>query len=173
MLLKGYKKDMFLPECNSNFQSLHCIAYLDEDITEVLPYMNTELGGRQYMKEPPSVTFAVHGRLITLHSRKIAINALESPEQADKIMEWLKLQINEIWSRRSEIEPSCKSAAVPKLIDLLKMMPGTNCKKCGQPTCMVFCTQLIDGGRYPEDCTELSRDSLRALQAYINDFGAG
>jgi ArsR family metal-binding transcriptional regulator len=173
MLLKGYKKHIFHPECNSNFQSFACIADLDEDITEVLPYLNAELGGRQYLKAPPSVTFKVYGRLITLYSRKIAINVLESQEQADKILEWLKMQINEIWSRHSEIEPSYESAAIPKLIDLLKLMPGTNCKKCGHPTCMVFCTQLIDGGRYPEDCPELSLAKLRALQDYLKRFNIG
>ena len=59
MLLKGYKKHIFHPECNSNYQSFGCIADLDEEITEVLPYLNAELGGRQYLKDPPSVTFKV------------------------------------------------------------------------------------------------------------------
>jgi hypothetical protein len=47
MLLKGYGKEIFRPECNPQFQSLHCIAHLDQDITEVLPYLNTTLGGNQ------------------------------------------------------------------------------------------------------------------------------
>jgi hypothetical protein len=32
MLLKSYRKEIFRPECNPSFQSLHCIAYLDQDI---------------------------------------------------------------------------------------------------------------------------------------------
>jgi CO dehydrogenase/acetyl-CoA synthase gamma subunit (corrinoid Fe-S protein) len=38
---------------------------------------------------------------------------------------------------------------------------------------MVFCTQLIDGGQYPEDCPELSRDKLIAVQDYLNRFDVG
>jgi len=76
MLLKTYKKEIFRPECNPDFESLHCIAYLDQDISEVLPYLNAELGGFDYVKDPPAVIFKAHGRLISVHGDKIAINTL-------------------------------------------------------------------------------------------------
>jgi hypothetical protein len=56
MLLKNYTKEIFRPECNPSFQSVHCIARLDEDIREVLPYLNTVLGGTHYSADPPSLT---------------------------------------------------------------------------------------------------------------------
>ena len=96
MFLKRYRKEVFRPECNSTFQSLHCIAHLDEDISEVLPYLNSALGGHRYCEDPPALTLKAHGRLITLHSHKIAINALEDEAQADKILEWLKQEINAV-----------------------------------------------------------------------------
>jgi len=86
VLLKGYRKEIFRPECNPQFQFLHCIAHLDEDITEVLPYLNAVLGGHQYLKEPPSLTLKVHGKLITLHPREIAVNALKDDSEADNII---------------------------------------------------------------------------------------
>ena len=77
MILKNYRKQIFRPECNPEFQSLHCIADLDQDISDVLPYLNSTLGGFEYLKDPPSVTFGVHGRLITVHADKIAVTALK------------------------------------------------------------------------------------------------
>ena len=59
MLLKGYAKEIFRPECNPSFQSLHCIAHLDQDVSEALPYLNAFLGGFEYLKDPPAVTFRV------------------------------------------------------------------------------------------------------------------
>jgi ArsR family metal-binding transcriptional regulator len=173
MLLTGYKKEISRPECNPNFQSLHCIAHLDDDIGSVLPYLNAELGGHQYTPDPPSVTFKSQGRLITLHPRKIAINALESAEQAEKILEWLKIQINEIWARRDEIEPSYKPAPTPTLLGILKLLPRTNCKVCGQPTCLVFATQIMEGGKSPEDCPNLRQDEQKELQDYLSKFNFG
>ncbi len=171
MLLSSYVKDISLPVCNASFQSLHCIAHLTEDISEVLPYLNAELGGHQYTKDPPSLTFKINGRLITLHPKKIAINALESAEQADKILEWLKEQINDVWGRRAEIEPSYKRAATPTLLDILKLLPRTNCKKCGQPTCLVLATQIMEGGKGPEHCPSLGNVEYKKLDDYLNKFG--
>jgi ArsR family metal-binding transcriptional regulator len=172
MLLNSYTKDITLPVCNSSFQSLHCIAYLNEDITEVLPYLNAELGAQQFSMEPPSVTFKINGRLISLHPKKIAINALESAEQADKILEWLKKEINEIWERRNEIKPSYKRAATPTLLDILKLLPRTNCKKCGQPTCLVLATQIMEGGKGPEHCPPLNMEERQRLEDYLKQFSS-
>ena len=90
MLLTGYKKEIFKPECNPHFESLHCFAHLENDIGEVIPYLNTVLGGTAYQKNPPSVMFQVSGRLIAIHPRKIAINALKDEHEADKIEDIVK-----------------------------------------------------------------------------------
>jgi len=171
MLLNGWTKDVTLPVCNADFQSLHCIAHLDEDITEALPYLNAEWGGQQFITDPPSVTFKIHGRLITLHPRTIAINALESAEQAESILDWLKKSINDVWARRRELQPSYKKAAAPLLLELLKRLPRSNCKRCGQPTCFVFATQIMEGGRPPEDCLALGLQKRMRLEEYLGQFG--
>jgi ArsR family metal-binding transcriptional regulator len=95
MLLKKYAVEMVRPTCNASFQSLHCHAHLEEDISEVIPYLNAVLGGTCFVQSPPSVMFKVHGRMISVHSRKISINALKDAEEAVKIVEWLKREINE------------------------------------------------------------------------------
>ena len=76
MLLSGYRKEIMRPECNPSFQSLHCIAHLDDDVGEVVPYLNAVLGGTQCLRDPPAVSFLHNGRLITVHGRTIAINAI-------------------------------------------------------------------------------------------------
>jgi ArsR family metal-binding transcriptional regulator len=170
MLLKGYRKEIFRPECNPQFQSLHCIAHLDQDITEVLPYLNAVLGGYQYFKEPPALTLRTHGKLITLHPREIAINALRDEEQADKILEWLKHEINETWEKRDGIEPSFETPEKPKVFEILKLLPRTNCRECGQPTCMVFAVQVAEGGKDPEDCPPLDEELKAELHKYLDQF---
>jgi ArsR family metal-binding transcriptional regulator len=170
MLLKSYRKEIFRPECNPSFQSLHCIAHLDEDIAEVLPFLNAELGGYQYTKDPPSVTFKVHGKLIAVHPRQIAINALQDETEADKILEWLKREINETWEKRETIEPRFEGAPKPRVIEILRLLPRTNCRECGRPTCMVFATQVAEGGRGPDDCPPLSEENRTKIEAYLDQF---
>ncbi len=38
------------------------------------------------------------------------MNALEDEAQAEKILQWLKKEINEAWEKREEIEPSFECA---------------------------------------------------------------
>ena len=147
MLLEGYKMEMFRPKCNPNFQSVHCVAHLDQDISEVLPYLNTALGADDYVKFPPSLTLRVHGKLITLHAREIYVNALNDEIEAEKILGWLKGEINEAWEKRAEIEPKFESRPVAKMMEILKLLPRTNCGKCGEPTCTVFAVQATQGSK--------------------------
>ena len=170
MLLKGYRKEITRPECRREALSLHCIAHLDQDISKVLPYLNAKLGGDQYLKDPPSLTFKNQGKLIALHPQMIAINALRDEAEADKILEWLKQEINEAWEKRDEIEPSFDTPEKPRIFEILKLLPKTNCKECGQPTCMVFATQVAEGGRGPEDCPPLSEEARVKLQEYLDQF---
>ena len=170
MLLKNYTKEIFRPECNPQFQSIHCFAHLDEDISEVLPYLNTTLGGSGYTTDPPSLMLQVHGRLIAFHPKKIAINALQDEEEADKIMEWLKREINETWAKRAGITPSYGIAPKPKPIEILKLLPKTNCKECGQPTCIVFASLVIQGIKVARDCPQLTEENRKLLDGYLSTF---
>ena len=170
MLLKNYKKEIFRPECNPSFQSLHCIAHLDQDIAEALPYLNATLGGFEYFKEPPVVTFRVQGKILTVHPRQIAVNALKDEEAADKILEWLKAEINEAWENRDRITPSYTGAPKPKLLEILKRLPKTNCRECGQPTCMVFASLVAQGVKGPSDCPIMDEEHRQNLSGYLKPF---
>ncbi len=170
MRLKGYRKEIFRAECNPSFESVHCFAHLDEDVGDVLPYLNAELGGDHFVKDPPSVTFKIHGRLITIHARKIAMNALKDEAEADKILNWLKGEINDAWDRRHEIVPLFENAPKPKLIEILKLLPKTNCQECALPTCMVFAARVTEGGKGADDCPPLSEENREKLREYLGNF---
>jgi len=170
MLLKNYTKEIFRPECNPQFQSLHCFAHLEEDIREVLPYLNTVLGGSGYTADPPSLMLQIHGRLIALHPRKIAINALKSEADADKILNWLKREINETWEKRQEIEPSYGIPPKPQPMEVLKLLPKTNCGECGQPTCIVFVSLVMQGVKGVGDCPQLTPQNRTKLKEYMSNF---
>jgi ArsR family metal-binding transcriptional regulator len=116
------------------------------------------------------VTFKAQGKLITVHARKIAINALKDETEARKIVEWLKREINEAWENRVDIEPSFTAAPRPRVIDVLKLLPKTNCRKCGEPTCMVFAVRLTEGAKGTDACPELDAARHRQLEDYLGRF---
>lgn len=170
MLLKSYKKEIFRPECNPGFESLHCIAYLDQDISRVLPYLNAELGGFDYVKAPPAVIFKSQGRLISVHGDRIAINALKDEAQADQILKWLVGEINSAWQRRDRIEPCFEGVPKPNVVDILKYLPQTNCRDCSCPTCLVFACRMAEGVQSPQDCPHLDDESHQRLNGIMSAF---
>ena len=54
MLLSGYTKNIFRPERNSSFESVHCVALLNKDLGDALPYLNAVLVGAQYLRSSGS-----------------------------------------------------------------------------------------------------------------------
>ena len=170
MLLETYRLEIFNSRCNPGVISVHCFAHLDPDISSALPYLNSVLGGFNYVKDPPSVTFKSQGKLITVHGKKIAINALKDEAEAGKIVGWLKREINEAWEKRDEIEPSYESLPRPQVFEVLKMLPKTNCRECGEPTCTVFAVAVTEGVKGAEDCPPLSNESREKLQGYLKPF---
>jgi len=114
--------------------------------------------------------FHHYGKIIKVGAREVAINALEDEDEAERMLTWLKDQINEAWANRENIIPKCGGRKKPKLIEILKLLPRTNCKKCGRPTCMAFAVQMAEGGLGPEHCLDLSATNQEKLTAYLAQF---
>lgn len=168
MLLSGYTTEIFKSKCDPGAKGVHCFARLNEDVGPVLPYLNTRLGGFTITQSPPSLTLKAHGKLITIHSRKIAVNALRDTAEAEKILAWLQREINQTWDERDTIEPSHNNPRRPVLLEILKRLPRTNCRECGEPTCMVFASRMAEGVKGVEDCPPLAEKE--ELAAYMAAF---
>jgi len=170
MILDQYHTKYVRPP-NPKAQHLRCFASLQSDIGAVLPYLNTVLHGHLFFPEPPSLTLKYGGgTLITLTSREIAINIVKDEAEAENILEWLKKEINTTWERREEITPSFEVAAAPRALDILKLLPRTNCRACGQPTCLVFAVQVCQGTQSLAACSGLEKESREKLQKYLGQF---
>ena len=102
MLLNTYRLEIFNNECMPGAISVQCFAHLDRDIGAALPYVNAVLGGFEYIKEPPSVTFGAQGKLITVHRQNIAINALK--DETESIRRGLLQKINTNPNPREALE---------------------------------------------------------------------
>ena len=50
-------------------------------------------------------------------------------------------------------------------LQILKLLPRTNCKECGRPTCMVFAVQLAQKKANLDECPHASEEAKEALGA--------
>src|SRR5512136_3384751 len=50
-------------------------------------------------------------------------------------------------------------------LDIFKLLPKTNCKKCGMPTCLAFAMQLAQKRAKLDACPEVSEEAKQKLAA--------
>jgi ArsR family metal-binding transcriptional regulator len=172
VLIDQIRKEFCRPP-NPQAEHLRCVAHLESDISEVFPYLNTVLVGHQFFLDPPSLTLKLPGKLVTLYPKEIAINILKDEAEADEVLEWLKGQVNETWRRRQEIKPSFAATAKPRVIEILKLLPKSNCGACDHPTCMVYAVKVSERAAEPQDCRALDEAARTRIEEYLQQFHAG
>jgi len=142
MLLNSYKITRVLP-CLADPEKIRVIAEISDEIHEVFPYLNATLKGCIYNHPALTLTIKKDGKLFTLHSNHITLAKIEDEKEAEEILGWLKNLINETYEKRDQIEPSYSKGEELKALDIFKLLPGTNCKKCGAPACLAFAVRLV------------------------------
>jgi ArsR family metal-binding transcriptional regulator len=142
MLLHSYQITRVLP-CLADPEKIRVIAEISDEIHEAFPYLNAILKGCIYNHPALTLTIKKDGKLFTLHTHHITLAKIEDEKEAEEILEWLKNLINETYDKRDRIGPDYSKGADLKALDIFKLLPGTNCKKCGEPTCLAFAVKLV------------------------------
>ncbi len=144
MVLSDYTLRLVRADCNPSSPKMNAFVDLSEDISEVLPYLNTVLKGLQYEQDEKLLTVKREGRLVTFRPRQITVTKLEDEDEARSVIEELKEIVNGTYVKRGPIKPTYNSRSIPLPLDIFKLLPGKNCKECGEPTCMAFALKLAN-----------------------------
>jgi len=142
MLLHSYKITRTLP-CLADPEKIRVIAEISDEIHEVFPYLNAILKGCIYNHPALTLTIKKDGKLFTLHAHHITLAKIEDEKEAEEILDWLRDMINKTYEKRDQIELNYSMSAELKALDIFKLLPGTNCKKCGELTCLAFAVKVV------------------------------
>lgn len=143
MLLNTYKITRILP-CIADPEKIRVIAELSDEIHEVFPYLNAIIKGCIYNHPALTLTIRNEEKLITLHPKFVTLTLIEDEKEACQILDWVKDLVNETFQKKDQIEPNYSEGGQLKPSDIQKLLPGTNCKKCGFRSCLAFAFKLVD-----------------------------
>lgn len=150
-------------------------AALDRDASEIYPYLNTIIEGAIYNHEGRTLTIKKEGRLISLHPRQIAAGKVLDEKDAREIIEWLQGLINHCWENREKITPNFERRRKLVALDIYKLLPGTNCRACGELTCLAFAVKLGEEQTEAMKCAPLfageHQEKRRLLLRLLKDAG--
>jgi len=169
-LLNNYTIRIVRSDCNPSSEKVNALVELGEDIREVLPYLNNLLRGYEYSDEEKLLTVKWEGHLITFRPRQIAITKLEDEGEANSVMVQLQKIINETYANRESLEPRHTRRSLPQPLEVYKLLPKTNCKQCGEATCMAFALKLMAGDRTPKECLPLLEETFKANYQTLTEF---
>lgn len=176
MLIENYDLELFVPPCEPGSETWSAIARLTVDISEVLPYLNATLRGAIYNQAAQALTWKKGGRNIAFHAYQIAAANLTDREEATKVIEGLIKLVNRTWEKRDQITPSYEQRQRPTPMGVYNLLPKTNCKQCGEPTCWTFALKLVAGQKSLDDCPPLFADAFASqrtkLEMMLGDMPA-
>lgn len=162
-LIDSYEVKMATPDCHPGATSFNIFIALQDDISEVLPYLNAALEGHtDYRHEDGILLWAGEEKQHAFRPHEIAISSFEEDEDGAGYAKSIVEKVNNIWNRREEITPSNTGIdPLPRVLDLYKLLPRTNCGKCGFPTCMAYAVELRVDATKVSLCQDLPEQDFR------------
>lgn len=171
MLIEKYDLEVFTPPCDPGAERYAARARLVADISNVLPYLNATLRGAIYIPQAQALTWKKGGHNIAFHPYEIATSNIEDRERAEIELRGLIDLVNRTWERRSEIQPDYQTRQRPTSMAIYKLLPQTNCKRCGESTCYTFALKLAASQKKLTDCPPLlephNTEKLSGLQEMV------
>lgn len=164
---------MFLGPCMADETRIRLIAHLTGDLTAVLPYLNTEIRAACYNASSSFLTFMDGYRLVTLYARRITIGKADELVDGWRTLESLRVLANTAWARRASISPSYEMRSKPPALEIYKRLPRTNCKACGELTCMAFAARLWRGEGVPSQCRPVFSPEYAHLRGALTEICMG
>lgn len=170
-LIEEYDIELREPECVPGAPVYSAKVNIPNDVCEVMPYLNAILDRAFYSGDNQFIVWKDGERKYALRPHELAVSTIFNREQAHELVDKTVAEINRVWERRGEITPDNTKRTPPKVLDILKLLPRTNCKDCGLQSCMAFAAELVEGNLRLEDCPYLlEEENAEALQG-LQDLG--
>ena len=162
-----------LAPCVADPTKIRLIAHTSGDMAKVFPYMNAEMREASYNAKGSTFTFMDGYRMISMYPQRIAVAKADDIVDGWRTLEMIRCRVNDTWARRAAIAPSDEMRQKPPALEIFNRLPGTNCRACGEATCLAFAVRLWNGGGSPEECSPVFTGEFGHLRAALLEICAG
>lgn len=128
---------------------------LDADVSALFPYINAVCRGAELFQDPYLIRFCLAEHYCLLHPDRGIASPIEDLSQATAFVDHLVLFLKDLHSRKDEIRPNHKIHRRVSVVDIIQLLPRTNCGECGFASCMAFAGALSIQDTQPRVCPHL------------------
>jgi ArsR family metal-binding transcriptional regulator len=125
---------------------------------EILPYLATLPGIIAYNPDAPTLTFRRPAGFMTLYTDRVYLTQVRDTDEGLDLLAALKDAINATWDHRQQLVAVTFARRAPRPLDVWTLLPQTNCRQCGEATCMAFAVGLLQHKRSVIECLPLHAD---------------
>ena len=130
-----------------------------QTLGEVLPFLATLPGIIAWNPEALTLTFRRPHGFMTLYNDKVYITQVADTAEGLELFAALKDAINTVWEKRAELMAVTAKKRAPRHLDIWELLPCTNCKECGEASCLAFAVAVLQHNRLLNECPPLQSDS--------------
>ncbi len=163
MLLTGYA-DFTLTPCTPCFrlapptEAIWTAHFrLATSVGELFPLINGLARAAALYEKPPFIRFILDGVLCGLYPQQGSAAPFTDRQEARGFVDKLIAFLNNIFQRRQNLEPNFKKWQPVPILDIYRLLPGTNCSACGFRTCLAFAAAVSRHQAFPYRCPSLRR----------------
>jgi ArsR family metal-binding transcriptional regulator len=127
-------------------------------LDDVLPYLATLPGVIAYNPETLTLTFRRQPGFMTLYPDKVYLTQIKDTVEGLDLLKALVDAINATWEGRADLVAMTTARRAPRPLDIWTLLPQTNCKQCGEETCLAFACNLLMDKRVLIECRPLQDD---------------
>jgi ArsR family metal-binding transcriptional regulator len=166
---------MVLGPCVADYKKIRLIAHIEGDLGPVLPYLNAVLPQASYAPTANTLTYMDSYRMIALYPGRITIAKADEIVDAWLTLERIRLLASQTWNDRDRIVPSFETRKRPPALEIFKRLPRTNCRQCGEPTCLAFALRVWKGETSARSCLPVfeADSNFSHLQEALLEICAG
>jgi len=132
------------------------------DLSDVLPFLASLPNIITYNPGACTLTFRRERGFLTLFRDKVVFTQVDDAEQGMELLAALVDAINATWTHRHELTFQTRPRRAPRPLDIWALLPQSNCKACGEVTCMAFAFALLQQQRALDECQPLAADDSLA-----------
>jgi len=164
-LIRSFETRLAVSDCHPGADWYIVFIKLHDDISEALPYLNAELEyPTDYRHKDGILLWNSRNKRYAFRADEITIAPASDNEEARELTRNAIETVNNIWKRKDEITPSFEGRKpLPNVLDIYKLLPRSNCKKCGVPTCMAFAAELRTDFMKSSLCPYLSEHEFKKV----------
>ncbi len=157
-------------DCLADPTKIRVVAELSDDVQPVLPHLAALLPRAGYNHAAGILTLVLESRLLTVYPRVVTLAKALDEEDAARVLEWLRERVNEAATRQAELTPCLGRRRSPRILDVYRLLPGTNCRRCGEATCLALAGRLIFGEASLRDCPALEDAQFARNRALLAEW---